>query len=386
METQIAPVYLEGPFAQRPVAAIAPLGMIFHATDTLDTYLRAIDPATNLARWDLVGGGGSGSLSNKYWVNAPGQTPSTGYTTISAAVADAVSAGGPAAIFILPGTYTESVTLPDNISVAAPAGFGTVFIQGNIILSGTTGTNALSDLVILGDVIVSGSASQPIRLSLLRTLIIANAGDNALSLGSSDTQVTAMECTFSGGVGGGSGLACDAGHTGCSGTFTDCAFSGRGDAAIRLLSTNWQFIECRFSTRDAAASVLEGASAISAVSAMFTNCLFSSDKNAATTAVIIDSGAGQWSFIGAGTSIYSMVAGVVLVSGGGGALAIAQGGPNLGSFLVANLPALSLNGDTIPAYAFTPDGHKAGGGATGVGVYFDPASSSWLTNSGDIAP
>ena len=104
----------------------------------------------------LVGGGPYISLS-PYIVGQPGDVHA-GYTTIQAAitqaVADGASSSNPLNIYVKPGTYTENLTVFDGIHVIA---FGADFSPGN-----TTGTGGTSVFLIgtvtqtSGNVLFSG--------------------------------------------------------------------------------------------------------------------------------------------------------------------------------------------------------------------------------------
>lgn len=171
MDTQVAPFYLEAPIASRPAPEVTPLGYIFHATDTLDTFVRAINPVTNAPRWDALGNGATGMLT-KYWVNVAGQQPAAPYvsiqTAVNAAVADGHGSAHPAVIFVLPGTYSENVTLPSGISLRGMEGVdlevtlaGTLTISGSLIgVEGMSVTGGLTLTTPTGAVIFKNSKFQ----------------------------------------------------------------------------------------------------------------------------------------------------------------------------------------------------------------------------------
>ncbi len=144
--------------------------------------------------------GGSGALSGKYWVNVAGQQPATTYTTIASAMAAAVADGhsdtNPAVIWVLPGTYTENITMLAGISIqgmvsgtndAAVHIVGTVDVglpanEGDIILSNVvidgrlTGTGTKAAAVQLDNVRVvqTDIATSPVVFSSTQLVVTAN--------------------------------------------------------------------------------------------------------------------------------------------------------------------------------------------------------------------
>lgn len=174
MDTQVAPFYLEAPIASRPAPEVTPLGYIFHATDTLDTFVRAINPVTNAPRWDALGNGATGMLT-KYWVNVAGQQPAAPYTSIqdavNAAVADGHGTSHPAVVYILPGVYIENVNIPGGISLYGLQGtFAAISLVGTLTVSGGT-------LGITGINIVRGiTLNNPSGGVIIRNCIVQAAG------------------------------------------------------------------------------------------------------------------------------------------------------------------------------------------------------------------
>lgn len=147
--------------------------------ETARVFYQLVTSALGVRTWEVLGGPGAPSLLgwSRYVVSAQA-TPVAPYTTISAAIAAAVADGhtdaAPATVLVMPGAYTEAVTLQPGISVAAlsqatcqpeaaaPHGLD-VTITGLVSFAGT-GTVSLTGLRIVGRLNLSGAGAQTVTV------------------------------------------------------------------------------------------------------------------------------------------------------------------------------------------------------------------------------
>lgn len=345
--------------------------------------------------WSTLSGAGGG-LSTKYWVNNSSAGPTLGYSTLTAALAaytaDGHNGSNPATIMVMPGTYAESVTVPAGASIFGVTGSfsngpsGSVIISGDVSLSGTTGRNTFSNILIIGSMFVQAAASQPIEIVLVDSYIAPSA-DDALVLNANNVSVFASGSSIQAPAGK-TAFRCNSTGNGYNGELNNCYIRGGSGAtglAAELIAGPFRFVNCDFSVTGAATRLIQAYSATHAVTATFRDCAFwSEDANAATTNTIQDTGNGTYIWEGAATAFYKLPANRTLFGGAGTPTATARGGPHMGAFVKANLPTISAN--DMPAFAYASDGTKATAAATGVPVYRDPGTNAWLTTSGDVAP
>lgn len=384
MDTQVAPFFLEAARAKRPAPEITPLGYIFHATDTLETFVRAIDPVTNLPRWDLIGGGSSGFLSSKYWVNAAGQVPVTGFTTVQSAVNAAVADGhgptNPAVICILPGTYVEDVTLAAGISLFAVVnGFlGTALIQGNVDASLiSSGTNSLSNIAIIGGFSAQHLAATT-QVIFMDNLFITNSAGTAVSMSGDGLTFIARQCAFDGDPG--RGLDSDDNISGDVRTSSIV-----GSASGMRVTGGWTFTNCSFKSGKGPA--VEAGITTGGVnpSIEYHNCEWLPGNGQ----VAFNDGSAAGLHLVFAPAFFNVV-GAHLFNFGAGVRLQVRGSPFLGSYTVANLPSsanLVASNDAAPQ-CYAINGRKVGqgpGAGTGVPCYFDPNATAWLVFSTDAA-
>lgn len=186
--------------ARRPDPRALRSGYTYYAHDTQEGFILGI--VNNVRQWFSFGGAGQ---LPKYWVNVSGQQPTTLYTSIQTAVDAAVSDGhnstNPAAIFVLPGTYTENITVPVGIFIIGMAewstrSFVTVRIDGSVTLtSATTGAHVLMGLNITGLISVTGASTIGARfdrVTSVRTTGIGCQWNNS----NSSSALELNECRF----------------------------------------------------------------------------------------------------------------------------------------------------------------------------------------------
>lgn len=201
-------------------------GIDFDVTDTTFT-INNNAPTTDLhvARY-IVSAGGTGDGAN--------------YTTIGAALAAAVSAGGVQTIAIQPGTYTESFTWPANINITAfdcdpltPS----VTIIGKITCT-DAGSRSMSGIFLQtnGDYILSvtGSAATDVRFFNCYLNCTDNTGIQITSSGLPDIQF--LNCTID--IVDVSGSAHLAMSGGGSIFFTDCNLLNSGGSSTATTVAN----------------------------------------------------------------------------------------------------------------------------------------------------
>lgn len=133
----------------------------------------------------------------RYIVSAGGSADGANYTTISSAIAAAVSAGGSQTIFIQPGTYTENLTLSPGINLCAftcDAFTPNVQIVGKLTMT-ATGTVSISgiNLKTNGDYVLQVTGSNAITINLVNCyLSITNA--NAINCTNSSAGLNMYYC------------------------------------------------------------------------------------------------------------------------------------------------------------------------------------------------
>lgn len=159
--------------AFRPAAY--PAGSLLYLRDAGVVYLRTAP--LGVAAWTLIGG--PDAMSGGYWVNVAGQLPVTPYTSVQAAVTaaadDGHNASNPAEVFILPGIYTESVTMLPGINLQ---GFDPVTIIGTVTVSlAASATCFLQNLTIGGNLVCAGALIQAL---VLRDVSVQSTSGNAL--------------------------------------------------------------------------------------------------------------------------------------------------------------------------------------------------------------
>lgn len=128
----------------------------------------------------ITNGAGSITIANtgattdlhtaRYIVSANGAADGANYTTIAAAITAASLAGGVQTVFIQPGTYTENLTLPANINLAAnvcDAQTPNVTIIGKIT-STDAGTRSISGIYLKTNsdniIAITGTAATIVKL------------------------------------------------------------------------------------------------------------------------------------------------------------------------------------------------------------------------------
>lgn len=134
-----------------------------------------------------AGGGGSGGLLGKYWVNPAGLQPTAPYNTvqtgIDAAHADWLAEGsiGSKDVFVLPAPYAENVTLRAGVNVIGPQTTPLATpptITGSVTTEDAAMTIAVHGLAILGGLTAAGTKTQ--NLVLEKCLITNAAGPGFL--------------------------------------------------------------------------------------------------------------------------------------------------------------------------------------------------------------
>lgn len=385
MDTQVAPFFLESARANRPAPEITPLGYIFHANDTLETFVRAVDPTTNLPRWDSIGGSSSGSLSSKYWVNAAGQIPVVGYTTIQSAVNAAVADGhndtNPAVIIILPGTYTENVTLAPGISLFSPINgyIGTTLIIGNVSADLiASGTNSLSNILIVG-AFTARHLLPSTQIIFMNNVIVNNTSGDGVALAGDGMSFIARGCDFEGG--GGRGLTSD---NNLSGDVNECSISGSAEGVA--VSGNWSFTLSSFRSDKGVAITARPAGAVSP-SVSYHGCEWNPGNGQAafedSSAAGVHRVYAPATFNMQNAKLYLFAAGVRIHF---------VGATFLGNYSVANLPDptnISSGGTDTPPSAYATNGCSPSESTTrgsGVMVEYVIAAglNTWCTVEGRV--
>lgn len=154
--------------------------------------------------------------------------PTAAYTSIQAAVNAAALTGVPQVVLVHPGTYNESVTVPDKISVCGlaqvdPLGSTIYCAEINGSVSMTGGHVNLSDLFITGAVNWSGSSAGELRMIRLRVGLGSSVALNVTS--TVPHPIEALDCAF---VGPSGGVAISYPSLGFgSGIFTNCSVTGQ---------------------------------------------------------------------------------------------------------------------------------------------------------------
>lgn len=221
--------------------------------------------------------GGSGGPGSKYWVNAPGKSPTAPYTTVQAgldaASADRIAEGntGSYDVFVLPGnTFTETVTLRAGVNLiglqttplATPP-----TINGSVTNEDVAMTVAVHGMAILKGVITAGTKAHNL---VFEKCLITNAGVGFLD---SNTHASStyklIDSTISADVGN---FAIDMGSTGTL-LAERCAIGNLvGGKALRTNAAVSIFRTCQF----------QGSRTVLATGApSFINCEFDTDVNTA---------------------------------------------------------------------------------------------------------
>lgn len=113
-----------------------------------------------------------------------GSGPSANFTTIAAAYAAAVSAGGKQTVFIQDGTYTENITLTPGVNISAFGSSSSQDGSGNVIISGTVTMTATGSCTIYG-----------IQLQTNSAFAVVVSGANACSLSLTNCYINALNNT-----------------------------------------------------------------------------------------------------------------------------------------------------------------------------------------------
>lgn len=324
MDTQVAPFYLEALRASRPAPEITPLGYIFHATDTLETFVRAINPATNLPRWDLISNGAPGGLEFPYLVGPIGS--GAPYQTFTAAIADASAAGAPT-VYAFSGAYAESFTLPANLSIIGLADPHTIVITGNITLDGASGIQAIQNIDLIGTLIFTvGGAS----VFLTNVLATGAAGNPGMRVTAPNFNIFMVETQIIGT--GAKGLDANAS---VSISAEDSSFQGDAThAPIAQAGGSQKFVDVNLTGMPTSFSA--------AVSADWTNVTVTLQG---TTSSVVSGFAGSFLDLHGWVRFRNLDAtGVIL--GGAGTLGV-DPGVDIGSLQVANLPTGSINDGAV---------------------------------------
>lgn len=133
-----------------------------------DVYLK--QTGTGNTGWILISTSATDLHAARFIVSAGGEVDGANYTTIAAAYAAAVSAGGKQTVFIQPGTYTENITLAAGVNIAA---FQADALTPNVIINGKltatfVGVVSLSGLCLQTNsdfaLAVTGSSATDIEL------------------------------------------------------------------------------------------------------------------------------------------------------------------------------------------------------------------------------
>ncbi len=215
------------------------------AYDTDAGALYVMQTVAGTASWARVGGGAS--TGGKYFVSNQA-TPAALYTTISAAITAAVADGhntaNPAVILILPGTYTESVTMRPGISLV---GMGGVNNAGSVTIVGTVtesfvapGTCGISDLNISGNFVYGGTQDQSVYF--LNVNVGASSGDAISDSNSGSGRINTFNSEFS--TTDAAGLALRSTHA-RSGTLHESQFAGvQANGSMLLTAASMTFRRC----------------------------------------------------------------------------------------------------------------------------------------------
>lgn len=195
--------YEKAPLAGVDINTALPPGtlkapMLFEDSTTGDVFLLTVTDAIGTQVWEPWAGGGLAGLD--YWVAPPSVppliNPQTRFTTITAAIAQAVAdqhtAANPAVIWVYPGTYAESFAMRDGISVRGLSAHA----SEDMVVGGKSGTTWDPDVIIAGQVTIGAGFTQ----GTIEGVVIVNSGAAAaLALGASTTiaRLIVRDCTLS---------------------------------------------------------------------------------------------------------------------------------------------------------------------------------------------
>ncbi len=290
------------------------------------------------------------------WTNPPtfvaGTTNSTAQYRSATAIQDAITAaaaaiaGGLAAatVEILPGTYTASFAVPENVSLAAPSGFGSVAITGDITINSTAGVNSLSDLYVVGTLTcdAGGASTATVEINTCQfvptpaapnpTVRTMNSG---WTLNVSQTILDSSAVVGVGSLGFTSGTTATVKNTQIITEAT--APSVVGDAVAT-------FDGCTFNRT---IEFTTGAGSIT-----LRNCTF--DLIAVPSEVFYFAGAFAYSLniLGSfGVNGLAAAGSLYTLAGGATATATVSPGTAIGTYQTANLPVLSASSDGVLAYS-----------------------------------
>lgn len=189
----VSPIETVAPAAGKPVGTIA------FATDT-EAFYEVCQTAANAHIWKPLNGASSAGWS-KYVVSGQA-TPVAPYSTVqsavTAAVADGHNAANPATILILPGNYTEPVTMAPGISLVGldvPLSGSSVTITGTVTVSlASDGACGFSNVIIAGNLVLGGTHAQ--TLSLINVGILASAGSAIADTNSGAGTISFFNCSI----------------------------------------------------------------------------------------------------------------------------------------------------------------------------------------------
>jgi hypothetical protein len=291
------------------------------------------------------------------WVNPPtfvaGTTNSTAQYRSATAIQDAITAaaaaitGGLAAatVEILPGNYTENLTLPANVSLVASGGFGSVSITGTVTLTATSGRNSLSGLYIEGRLTCNASGATTAEVPLNQCYIDTNAGAFPAITVSDDGWVIRIDgCTLDSSTSAGQNtvtLATDPSGTELSAK--NCTFvTEAAGLAISGSLSDGTFEGCTFNRPFAITTSL-------ASSLQLTNTVFNLTSTPSTVAAFAGGGNLALNILGS-FGISGLAPTGTLFTGAGVTASAGTTGTFLGTYQTANLPTLSGN-DGVLAYS-----------------------------------
>lgn len=222
-------------------AAGKPVGTIAFATDT-EAFYENCQTAANAHIWKPLNGASAAGWS-KYVVSGQA-TPVAPYSTIqsaiTAAVADGHDATHPASILIMPGTYTETITMAPGIALI---GFAEPLLGPSATIVGTVnvalavdGACAFSDLLITGNLVLGGTHAQ--TLSLINVGVLASAGSAIADTNSGAGTITFFNSAIATTDAAGFAMTCSnartilAQETSFSGLLANSALSWAGGSPI----------------------------------------------------------------------------------------------------------------------------------------------------------
>ena len=289
------------------------------------------------------------------WQSPPtfvaGPTSSTAQFRTATAIQDAITAaaaaisgGLPSAVVeILPGAYTATLTVPANVSLTAPGGLGSVLITGNITVSSASGRNAISGLYVIGTLAcdAGGASTAIVEVDTCQFVAPLTAVTATVSTANSGWVLNVSQCIVdSSAVAGLASLGFTAG-TKAKVKSTEFITELTSDSVVG--SADMTFDGCKFNRGFSVSGV--------ASQVTIQNCVF--DLIASPTEVFyLDGGAAHTLNILGSFGLNGLAAAGALYTLNGLTTVTANVSPGtaLGSYQLANLPALSAGSDGALAY------------------------------------